>query len=146
MRAKPWLWRQVAVQSYFLVCLYTVSLFWLLLLKTPAALGRQNCLEKELLPLRSQLSVCGRPKQDFYTIAPRNRSQTRGETLLQALVQDHDHWNLKDSCCPLGLAPIPTLSCISATADLTLCSQVQGLPLSDWQKQHWSLVCAFGNT
>lgn len=81
MRAKPWLWCQVAVQSYFLVRLYTVSLFWLLLLKTPGVLGRQNCLEKALLPLRSQVSVCGRPKQDFYILAPRNRSQTHGESL-----------------------------------------------------------------
>lgn len=69
-----------------------------------------------------------------------------GEALLQAHAQDQDHWNLKDSCCPLGLAPIPTLSRTSATADLRLCSQVQGLPLSDWQKQHWSLVWAFSNT
>lgn len=71
-QAKPWLRHQIVVKSYFLVCLYTVSLLWPLLLRTPAVLGRQNCLAKVLLPLRSQASVFGRPKQDFCTIAPRN--------------------------------------------------------------------------
>lgn len=79
MQAKPRLQHLTVVKSYFLLCLYTVSLFWPLLLKTPAVLGRQNCLAKMLLPLRSQVSACGRPKQDFCTIAPRNRSQAHGE-------------------------------------------------------------------
>lgn len=109
-------------------------------------LGRQNCLEKELLLLRSQVSMCGRPK-DFYTVAPRNiYLKATGKALLHACAEDEDHWKLRDSCCPLGLAPIPTLSCTSATAGLRLCPQVQGLSLSDGQKQHWSLVCAFGNS
>lgn len=37
-----------------------------------------------------------------------------GKALLQACAEDEDHWKLRDSCCPLGLAPIPTLSCTSA--------------------------------
>lgn len=133
-QTKPRLRHRIVVKSCFLVNLYTVSLLWPLLLRTPAVLGRRNCLAKMLLPLRSQVSVFGRPKQDFCTIAPRNRSQAQGR------------WNLKDPCCPPGLALIPTLSCTAATADLRFCSQVWGLPVSDWQKQHWSLVCAFGNT
>lgn len=47
-----------------------------------------------------------------------------GKAPLQAHAQDQGCWNLKDSCCPLGLALVPTLSCTAATADLRFCSQV----------------------
>lgn len=61
-----WLW-------YSPTSLYTVPLFWLLLLRTPAVLERQNCLEKKLLPTRSQVSESGRPKQDSrYSTSWRN--------------------------------------------------------------------------
>lgn len=146
-QAKPWLWHQTVVKSYFLVGLYTVSLFWPLLLRTPAVLGRQNCLAKMLLPLRSQVSVFGRPRQEFHTIAPRNRSQAQGESPAERLMlktRALGAWRILAAL--LGLLFIPTLSCTAATADLRFCSQVWGLPVSDWQKQHWSLVCAFGNT
>lgn len=49
-QAKPRLRHQIVVNSYFLVCLYTVSLLWPLLLRTPAALGKTELPGKDAAP------------------------------------------------------------------------------------------------